>query len=62
MSKPHTMMAATTDTGRETANQVSQEGAPSPVDICSIAKIFWGLLMGLVIPPRLLASAMPACV
>ena len=57
---PQMMKAAIMDTGRETANQVSQEGAPPSRDICSIAKMFWGLLMGLVMPPKLLAKAIPA--
>ena len=47
-------------TGRATANQAAQEGAFPPRDMRSMANRFWGLLMGLVMPPRLLASAMPA--
>ena len=55
------MKAEMMETGREIANQASHEGAPPTMDILSIAKIFCGLLIGLVMPPKLLAKAIPAC-
>ena len=47
-------------TGSAAAIQESQEGGSPPRPISSMAKMFCGLLMGLVMPPRLDASAMPA--
>lgn len=38
-------------TGRATANQVSQEGGSPPMDMRSMAKMFWGDEMGDVMPP-----------
>ena len=53
-------MAPIMETGKAIANQASQDGAVPSADMRSIAKMFWGLLMGLVIPPKLLARAIPA--
>ena len=47
-------------TGSAAAIQESQEGGSPPRPISWMAKMFCGLLMGLVMPPRLDASAMPA--
>ena len=48
------------ETGKAMANQASQEGAVPSADMRSIAKMFCGLLIGLVMPPKLLARAIPA--
>lgn len=47
-------------TGRATANQESQEGVLPPRPISWMAKMFCGEEMGLVMPPRLDARAIPA--
>ena len=54
------MNAEMMETGSAIANQDSQEGAPPTMDMRSIANMFCGLLIGLVMPPRLLAKAIPA--
>ena len=60
MRMPQMMNAEMMETGSAIANQDSQEGAPPTMDMRSIAKMFCGLLIGLVMPPRLLAKAIPA--
>eukprot|EP00983_Pelagomonas_calceolata_P040800 1137785-Pelagomonas_calceolata.AAC.7 len=47
------------DTGSATANQDSQLGGNPSMDMRSMAKMFWGEEMGLVMPPMLDASATP---
>jgi len=47
------------DTGSATANQESQLGGWPSMDIRSMAKMFWGDEMGLVMPPMLEARATP---
>ncbi len=47
------------DTGMDTENHASQLGGCPPIDMRSIANMFWGDAMGDVIPPTLEASAMP---
>jgi hypothetical protein len=51
MSPQHNKLPATA-TGSATANQTSQLGASPSMLIRSIANMFWGLLMGLVMPPE----------
>ncbi len=46
--------------GSATANQLSQETELPPLPISWMAKIFCGDEMGLVMPPRLDAKAIPA--
>ena len=57
-SRPQHRALPAKATGRA-ANQESQEGAFPSMDMRSMANRFWGLLMGLVMPPKLLAMAMP---
>jgi len=47
------------DTGRAMANHDSQLGGSPSMDMRSMAKIFWGEEMGLVMPPILDAKATP---
>lgn len=49
----------TRQTGRLTLNHESQLGGELPTDIRSMAKMFWGLAIGDVMPPTLAARAIP---
>jgi hypothetical protein len=61
MSPQHTRFPASA-TGSATPNHCSHEGGEPARDMRSMANMFWGDEMGEVMPPRLLASAMPVCV